>query len=350
MASKLARAAASNTTLLAPTLVLALALVTQPAWAHPEPAPQAEPKETPALLDYQDTFNLEYATQPFFSPNGKHLYYQRRSADIMHDRTHTSLWQYNLDTKATLPVIAAGESLSSPVLSPDGSRLAYIAKGQLYVRYLASGDTAKLTNLTETPQNVVWSNDGQTLAFTLFTPAKAPSLFTDMPSKPEGAKWAETAKYIEQTTYRFDGAGYLPSGFDQVYLLPATGGTPRQLTQGNYLYEGPLSFSPDDQSLYITALLEENFDLKPLEKNIYRLAIDTGKLTAVTESPGPESDPQLSPNGKWLAFLHTNDRKLAYQNDVLKLLNLETGKERTLTEDLDRTIGDLQWQQDQSFE
>ena len=243
MASKLARAAASNTTLLAPTLVLALALVTQPAWAHPEPAPQAEPKETPALLDYQDTFNLEYATQPFFSPNGKHLYYQRRSADIMHDRAHTSLWQYDLNTKATLPVIAADESISSPVLSPDGSRLAYIAKGQLYVRYLASGDTAKLTNLTETPQNVVWSNDSESLAFTLFTPAKAPSLFTDMPSKPEGAKWAETAKYIEQTTYRFDGAGYLPSGFDQVYLLPATGGTPRQLTQGNYLYEGPLSFS-----------------------------------------------------------------------------------------------------------
>ena len=53
-----------------------------------------------------------------------------------------------------------------------------------------TGQTAKLTNLTETPYAVYWSPDGEWMAFTMFVP-EAPKPFVSLPAKPEGAKWAE---------------------------------------------------------------------------------------------------------------------------------------------------------------
>ncbi len=62
------------------------------------------------------------------------------------------------------------DSLSGPpVLSPDGTRLAFVVtdgrlKSQLCVRSLASGESQVLPN-TETARNPFWSPDGRTIAF-----------------------------------------------------------------------------------------------------------------------------------------------------------------------------------------
>lgn len=332
------------------SLALSMSLVLTPASLLAKQAKVDTANASPNMLQYKDTFNLEYATAPFFSPDGASLYYQRRAADIMTDSTKTSLWRIDLATMEQFPVMAEGYSISSPVLSPDGTKLAYLAKyggnSQIFLLYLSTGESAKLTNLIETPSDLAWSGDGKHLAFTMFTKAESKPLFKGMPAKPKGAKWAASAKYIEQTAYRADGHGYLPNGYNQIYILPATGGTPRQLTQGNYLFEGPLSFSAGNSALVFTALLEENFDMQPLEKNIYKLNIADTKMTPLTKLAGPESDAKLSPNGKLLAFYHTNDRKLAYQNDMVKVLELDNGKLHTLTTKLDRSIQDLQWESD----
>ena len=97
--------------------------------------------------------------------------------------------------------------------SPDGKKLAFLSdrdgSQQLYVRYLDTGDEAKLTNLSYSPGNVVWSPDSKHLAFTLFTSASEKPLFTGMPAKPAKAEWAPSGNYIEKMNYRFDGAGYV---------------------------------------------------------------------------------------------------------------------------------------------
>ncbi|MCP4238445.1 MAG: S9 family peptidase, partial [Aestuariibacter sp.] len=103
----------------------------------------------------------------------------------MHDRTHVSLWRYDLKKGTHRPLISEGANVRSPVISPDGKKLAYLSdrdgSQQLYVRYLDTGDEAKLTNLSYSPGNVVWSPDSKHLAFTLFTPASEKPLFTGMP-------------------------------------------------------------------------------------------------------------------------------------------------------------------------
>ena len=171
----------------------------------------------------------------------------------MNDRMHISLWQVEVKSGQHRPLIAEHASVRSPVLSPDGTKLAYLSdrsgSQQLYVRYLDSGEDALLTNTSYAPGNVVWSPDGKSLAFTQFTPKADKPLFTDMPGKPARAKWAETGKFIDDLNYRSDGAGYVPGGFNQIYLLPVEGGTPRQLTFTDYPLNGDLSFSNDGKQL-----------------------------------------------------------------------------------------------------
>lgn len=304
--------------------------------------------ELPDTLQYQDVFNLEYAAAPFFSGDGKTVYYERRSMDIMKDRTHSTLWQVSVDGKRHRPVLADDANVRAATLSPDGNMLAYISdKGgsnQIYVRYQDTGQIAKLSTVEFMPGNLTWSHDSKHLAFTLFTPVQDKPLFTGMPKKPKGADWADTAKLIDTTSYRSDGRGYLPSGFNQIYILPVSGGTPRQLTTGNYPNDGKLAFSADDKAIYFSANRSEDYALHPLTSDLFSVNIDTTEVTAVTSMPGPESSPTLSPDGKYLAFNQVADNKMSYQNGDITILELKSGKTTRLTTSLDRSVQQFEWQ------
>ena len=62
--------------------------------------------------------------------------------------------------------------------------------------------------------------------------------------KPEGAEWAAPFKEIRTLNYRHDGKGYLKEGYHHVFVLPADGGTPRQLTRARTSTAAPLPGRP----------------------------------------------------------------------------------------------------------
>lgn len=324
------------------TLALASSLLCAGSWAGAT--------EQSNYFDYAHIFELEYAASPVFTPDGKQVIYERRSNDIMHDRTHVSLWRYDLKKGTHRPLISEGANVRSPVISPDGKKLAYLSdrdgSQQLYVRYLDTGDEAKLTNLSYSPGNVVWSPDSKHLAFTLFTPASEKPLFTGMPAKPAKAEWAPSGNYIEKMNYRFDGAGYAPSGFSQIYVLPAEGGTPRQLTFNPYPNNGDIVWNKAGSHLYFSMNPSDNYAMEVMSSDIYQIDVKTAEVTQVTDMPGPESSPMLSPDGKYLAFRYVNDRKLSHQQSDILVMKLANGDMQNITEKLDRQVGQVEWASD----
>ncbi|MBU2979603.1 S9 family peptidase [Alteromonas sp. C1M14] len=298
-------------------------------------------------LSYDDTFNLEFVANPQFIDDDT-VIYNRQSMDIMTDSRQSHLWQVNLKTGEHRPFIAQQASVSNATLSPNGKMLAYAqtvnGRSQLFVYYLDSRQSVRLTNVDERPSNITWSHDGKTLAFTLFTEHKQKPLFTGMPAKPKGAKWSPTAKYIDAVQYRSDGRGYLREGYNQVYVLPVDGGTPRQLTTGQFPNGGTLSFSNNDEWIYFSSAQSEDYALNPLTSDIYKVDITSGEIVQVTDMAGPESHPVLSPNGKYLAFTQLDDRRLSYQNGDIVVMSLSSGKMTRVTASLDRSIGKFVWE------
>ena len=154
-----------------------------------------------------------------------------------------------------MPLAAGPGAHSQPRWSPDGRRLAYIstAEGgaaQLFVRWMGSGESVRITGLPDTPSSVAWSPDGRQIAYTLFVPGDGLKLGA-LPPKPEGAQWAPPLEIHTDVTYRTDEEGYLKPGFSHIFLVAADGGAPRQLSFGSVHDNGPLSWTPDGRSLAV---------------------------------------------------------------------------------------------------
>lgn len=294
-------------------------------------------------LQYEDVFELEFASDPQPDSRGGQIIFVRNWMDKQSDRRRTSLWLSSADGKKLEALTDKDISASSPRWSPDNKRIAFIANGQIHVKWLETGRTSQLGQLAQNPSNLNWSPDGKWLAFTMFTPKPVKPPVT-LPGKPEKADWAKAAVYIDSKQYRADGAGYLQPGYQHIYIMPAAGGMAIQLTEGDFNHRGNISWAPDSNSIYFSANRHPDWQTKPVNSEIFQLTLTDRKLTQLTDRNGPDSQPQVSPDGKLIAFTGYDDRKLSHQASRLYVMNKDGSNVRNLTEDLDRAISDFQWQ------
>ena len=200
----------------------------------------------PAFFSAEDVFDLEYASDPRTSPDGKRIVYVRRANDIMRDRTRADLWSIGVDGSRHRPLVVENAAATSPRFSPSGDRLAWVRSApdgpEIIVRWLDGDETAPIARLRERPRNLSWSPNGRWIAFTQTVAADAQPL-APRRSGPEGSEWSAPVKVIDAVRYKRDGAGFLEASYRHVFVVPAEGGTPRQLTSGDFEHRGPLGLA-----------------------------------------------------------------------------------------------------------
>lgn len=293
-----------------------------------------------------DVFGLQWADNPVLSPDGARLVYERRFFDPMKDVSRANLWILDTSTGAARPLTTGSVSDGQAAWSADGTRVAYVSadegRRQIFVRWVDSGATARVTQLERAPSNLAWSPDGRLIAYTAFVPSEGQPLAT-MPKAPKGAEWAAAVKVVEHTIYRADGAGPLEPGFTHLFVVAADGGAPRQVTRGEFNVSGVPAWSADGASLVVAANRDADVDFEPLESELYRVALADGAMTRLTTRAGPDNRPVMSPDGTHLAYLGFDDRKLSYANVRLHVMDLASGRTRSLTDDLDASIERAAW-------
>ncbi len=302
--------------------------------------------EKSAFFKSEDIFNLEYVSDVQISPNGKYIAYVRRSNDIMSDSGRANVWLASVDGKSHRPLLSSKKSYYSIRWSPDGSRLAYLSneegKPQLYVRWMDTGQTALVTNVTSSPSNITWSPDGKYIAFTMSVDAKEKPPDVKMPKKPEGAKWSPKFQYITKARYQADGKGVLDPAYTHIFIVPSDGGTARQLTSGNYHHNGRLSFAPNGEKIYFSANRSDNWEYEPVEADIFSVDM-TGNIEQLTQDKGRESSPVVSPDGKHIAYAYRDDEKVMYKNSYLYVMNSDGSEQRNITKDIDNSVSNFHW-------
>lgn len=294
-----------------------------------------------------DVFELEVVTDPQISPDGNQIVYVRQSNDIMTDRARSNIWIVGTDGENHRPLLSGVQSYTSPRWSPSGDRVAYISNSEghgleLYVRWMDTGQTALLSNLTESPSGLSWSPDGSMLAFSALVKSPKESLATP-PEKPEGAQWAPPAIVIERLNYRSDGKGYLEPGYDHIFVIPADAGSPRQITTGDFNHRGALAWAPDGQSIVLSSNRNSDWRLKGQNRDLWSVSVINGDMEQLTDRDGPDHSPSFSPDGSKLVFLGYEDKKMGYHNSLVSLMNLEDGSIEDLTSSLDRSVDTVRW-------
>ena len=299
------------------------------------------------VLKNVDVFELEIAADPQISPDGREIVYVRQTMDIMTDRVRQNLWIVSADGSNHRPLLSGTSSYGSPRWSPDGTRIAYVAAAEergreIYVRWMDTGQTALVTNVPTTPRGLSWSPDGKHIAFSAFVEEERTKLATP-PKKPEGAKWAPGVVVIDGLNYRSDGRGIIEPGNDHVFVVPAEGGTARQLTSGDFDYDGRLAWSPDGDRIVLSVNRNEGWRLDPRNSDLWSIDIATKEMTQLTDRYGPDAGPVFSPDGSKIAYVGYDDEKLGSMVSKAYVLDVASGETSELTGELDRSIEDIHW-------
>ena len=314
-------------------------------------------QESSRKLTVMDEFQIQLPTDPQISPDGKRIVYVRRFADPMTDRRYSNLWIVNSDGTDHRPLTTGNHNDASPRWSPDGARLAYLSdtdgKQQIYVRWMDSGQTARITNLDQSPDAIEWSPDGKMLSFSSLVLGKGPHL-ADLPTPPAGAQWAEPAAMYDRLVYRFNGAGYLKPGFMQIFVVSSEGGAARQISNGNFPNGGNefgpsrATWTPDGKSLLISANRHPESDHEVFDTEIYEFSVADGSLRALTNRKGPDNNPAISPDGKWIVYTGFDDRYQGHQTTKLYVMKRDGTGSHSISDKLDFDIQNPVWAADNS--
>ena len=300
-------------------------------------------------FSYLDVFELEYASDPQISPDGEWVVYRRMAVDIMKDRTVGNLWRVRSDGSQHQKLTSRETSENSPRWSPSGDRIAFVSSteegSEIYMYWVESGKVARLTQLPFSPGSLTWSPSGKYLAFSMHVP-QAPPVLTKMPKKPKDAKWAEAPRITDRLYHEADGRGYIPPGFNHLFVLSSEGGLARQGTSGDFHHRGRLSWLAKGDKIYFSGNRNEDWEYDFRNSEIYSVNIYDGSIEALTDRTGPDSSPVVSPDGLWIAYTGYDDKVQAYQVRKIYIMRPDGSDRKVLTSELDRSAGSLQWSDD----
>lgn len=317
-------------------------------------APSAADEAKPNVLQVADYLDYEWVRNPQISPDGKQVIYTRQRVDKMKDKIAPTLWIINTDGTNNRQLMDGAGAL----WSPDGSRIAFVkpdadGRPQIYTRSMdASGLVTQVTSFEYAPSAMEWAPDGRSIAFVARVAQKSDWKIT-LPGRPEGAKWTEDPVIVEDLHYRQDRVGYTNTGYDHLFVVSAEGGTPKQLTSGNWnvgmrrigaiAFPARLSWSPDSRRIAFDGAGKPIESPYWFESHIHVVDVATGEKTTLTTGRGTYGEPAWSPDGKTIAFTGYDTHERLYHVDNLYVIDAAGGTPNQLLTDLPDGPGNLHW-------
>ncbi len=289
-------------------------------------------QEPPRPLQATDYYRLTSVGEPRLAPDGRRVAVTVTTVFEDKDRRHTEIWMVATDGSApAFRYTSPGADAASPVWSPDGMLLAFASKRE------GSDDDVWFLR-TGAPGGEAFQIHG-VHGLPLFSPDGKSLLYGWRGAEPDSVKqqsWRTRVSPLAVTrgpdVKRFDGRVYtsLPFGEDErglvpprearrprhLYLVPLTGGEPKQLTGGD-LSQNDADWSPDGRAVVFVEDSTETREVRDaVHPQLYVLTPADGASPARRlATPYAENhDPSWSPDGKSIAFICSKGR--GEENDV----------------------------------
>jgi len=315
-------------------------------------APAAAAGGQAQYLDDATFYQMESVSSPAIAPDGGAIVFSRGFVDLSEDQSRSNLWIVNADGSRLRQLTDGQWRDSSPVWSPDGERIAFLSNRsgstQIHVLWVDTRETLQLTRFERSPGGITWSPDGTAIAFTVMLPDTTPILPVKLPPVPRGSRLAPGAVIVDRLSWARDGTGPTTKGYTHVFVVDAmVGGTPRQVTSGDYSHSGP-AWSADGKTIYVSAIRKPDAEYQMGNSEIHAFDVATGEVRTLTDRDGPDSNPVVSPDGKWIAYTGYDQQHFTSHLQSLYLMDANGGGKRLWAGNLPNSPSEVTWATDGS--
>lgn len=232
------------------------------------------------------------------SPDGSKVLFTVREAVMTDDRSEyiNQVWLCNSDGSNSIQLTKGDKNSANPQWSPDGKWISFTSsrdgKNNLYLLPVSGGEAEKITDVKTGIGNYGWSHDGSRIAFLMQDAA------SDKEEKDKKAKndWYFMDEEIKQ---------------NRLYILwvnkkDTTGKyVQKQIATGNYNINA-FDWSPDGKAIVYS------YGKSPeVNDNVYSdialIELESGTIKPLANTAAGETNPQFSPDGKWIVYNCTTD-------------------------------------------
>jgi dipeptidyl aminopeptidase/acylaminoacyl peptidase len=327
---------------------------------------------------FEDMMKLKRVGAPVPSPDGKWVVFDCVDVDLDANTRISHLWIVPATGGESRRLNPTPNHEERPRFSPDGKRLIWTSKAtdptQIWMCDIDSGSgvlVGRPHQVTETSTGAdggIWSPDGKNI---VFVSAVYPDCKDDACNKQRDEELKKSkvkAKIFSRLFYRHWSA-FTEFKRSHLFVISAdansTGGrssaTPgsqelappnleaRDLTPGDHDVppfnlggQDMYAISPDGQEVAYTSNTDE-VEATSTNNEIFVVPISGGNTKKISTSPGADTTPLYSPDGKYLAW--RSQARAGFEADKWRLLvqDRQSGKTRDLTEKFDRSPGSFAW-------
>jgi dipeptidyl aminopeptidase/acylaminoacyl peptidase len=315
-------------------------------------------------MTFEDMMALRRIGDPQVSPDGKWVLFNAVDVSLEENTRKPHLWLVPLAGGGAKQLTSGAAGEDRGRFSPDGRQIAFVSArdggSQIWLQDFdtangaLSGEPKRLTNISTEADGLLWSPDGKNI---VFTSDVYPECNDDACNKSRDEALGKSkvkAKIFQQLYYRH-WVAY--TRFKRSHLFVVSTDTtvasvPRDITPGNHDVppfnlggQDYYAISPDGQEVAYTSNLEL-VEALSTNKDIFIVPITGGTPKKISTSPGSDSNPTYSPDGKYIAF--RSQLRPGFESDRFRLVIYDRGGQtlKDLTPNFDRWVESFAWAPD----